>query len=258
MQLKGVTIALRQRLPWEATDLGVALVREHARTIFKAWCLVTLPVWVLVNALGVAIDMSWLALLAMWWLKPLFDRVPLYAISRAVFGRTPDVREIVRAQFAWGWRAIAPWLLWRRLNPGRLLLLPVDLLEHASGDQRSERVRVLTKGDAGPRNQLPMLGTEFELMLGIAAILLAVMFVPTGFMSDAALSLFRNLFDHPPTWAKLALNAAVWFGTSLVEPFLVGAGFGLYLNRRVQLEAWDVEHAFRRLAARLALRLAHA
>ena len=32
---------------------------------------------------------------------------------------------------------------------------------------------------------------------------------------------------------------------------MVGAGFGLYLNRRVQLEAWDVEHAFRRIAARL-------
>jgi hypothetical protein len=33
-----------------------------------------------------------------------------------------------------------------------------------------------------------------------------------------------------------------------VEPFYVAAGFAMYLNRRVELEAWDVEqdlrHAF--------------
>jgi hypothetical protein len=251
MQLQGVTIALRQRMPWEATDLGIALVRAHAKRIFAAWCLVTLPVFALVNALGLAIDAYWAATLAMWWLKPLFDRVPLYAISRAVFGRAPGVREIVRAQFRWGWRGILPWLLWRRLHPGRLLLLPVDLLEQVHGDQRRERVRVLTKGEAGPRNQIIMLGAEFEVVLALATILLLLMFVPTELLEDAATSLFHRLSEQPPTWAKLALNACVWFGTTLVEPFLVGAGFGLYLNRRVQLEAWDVEHAFRRIAARL-------
>ena len=251
MHLQGVTIALRQRVPWEATDLGIALVRAHAKRIFAAWCLVTLPVFVLVNALGLAINAYWAAMLAMWWLKPLFDRVPLYAISRAVFGRTPGLREIVRAQFSWGWRGIAPWLLWRRLHPGRLLLLSVDLLEQSHGDQRRERVRVLTKGEAGPRNQIIMLGAEFELVLALATIGLVLLFVPTELLGDAATGLFQRLLNEPPTWAKLALNGCMWFGTTLVEPFLVGAGFGLYLNRRVQLEAWDVEHAFRRIAARL-------
>ena len=31
----------------------------------------------------------------------------------------------------------------------------------------------------------------------------------------------------------------------VVEPFYVGAGFAMYLNRRVELEAWDVEQEFR-------------
>jgi len=39
---------------------------------------------------------------------------------------------------------------------------------------------------------------------------------------------------------------------AIVEPFFVGAGFALYLNRRTQLEAWDIELAFRRIARRLA------
>jgi hypothetical protein len=38
---------------------------------------------------------------------------------------------------------------------------------------------------------------------------------------------------------------------TLVEPFYVGAGFGLYLNCRTRIEGWDVELAFRRMATRL-------
>jgi hypothetical protein len=30
-----------------------------------------------------------------------------------------------------------------------------------------------------------------------------------------------------------------------VEPFFVAAGFAMYLNRRVELEAWDIEQEFR-------------
>jgi hypothetical protein len=251
MQLQGMTIALRRRLPWEATDLGIALVRAHIKRILLAWCLVTLPVWLLVNAVGVAINASWVALLVMWWLKPLFDRIPLYAISRSVFGHTPGVGEIVRAQLLWGWREVGPWLLWRRLHPSRLLLLPVDLLERVTGQQRSERVRVLVKGDAGPRNQLVGLGLLFELLLGFGLLTSVFMFVPSEFVSGAGSGLLHYMTENPPAWARLLLNACIWFGTTMVEPFMVGAGFGLYLNRRVQLEAWDVEHAFRRIAARL-------
>jgi hypothetical protein len=44
---------------------------------------------------------------------------------------------------------------------------------------------------------------------------------------------------------SIAYAAAVAF----VEPFYVAAGFGLYLNRRVELEAWDIEQEFRRAFA---------
>jgi hypothetical protein len=37
----------------------------------------------------------------------------------------------------------------------------------------------------------------------------------------------------------------------VLEPFHVGAGFGLYLNRRTEIEGWDIDLAFRRLRARL-------
>ena len=37
------------------------------------------------------------------------------------------------------------------------------------------------------------------------------------------------------------------FAICVVEPLYVAGGFGLYLNRRTELEAWDIEIAFRRI-----------
>ena len=47
-------------------------------------------------------------------------------------------------------------------------------------------------------------------------------------------------------------NLGLWLALGLIAPFQMGAGFGLYLNRRTRLEAWDLEIAFRRLRARIA------
>ena len=38
----------------------------------------------------------------------------------------------------------------------------------------------------------------------------------------------------------------------LIEPLYVASDFTLYLNRRTELEGWDIEIAFRQLAARRA------
>jgi hypothetical protein len=54
------------------------------------------------------------------------------------------------------------------------------------------------------------------------------------------------LFGPAPQAAgSVAYMAAVAF----LEPFYVAAGFGMYVNRRVDLEAWDIEQEFRRAFA---------
>ena len=246
MQLEGLTIALRARTPWEAVDLGMALVRAHAARIWAAWILVTLPTFVLLNILGWLIDATWVAALALWWLKPVFDRIVLYVISRAVFGAVPSLHETLVAQRTWGWRGVWRWMHWRRfLHPGRAMLLSVDLLEGASGAQRKERVRVLSQVSVSPNVMLTVLGVNLEIMLGISIVLLGLMFVPVEFLSDSAKAVWRVLFEQPPLWAQILANLIGWITLTIVEPFYVGAGFGLYLNRRMQLEGWDIELAFR-------------
>jgi hypothetical protein len=62
----------------------------------------------------------------------------------------------------------------------------------------------------------------------------------------------------PVSWSAFSLGAngeqllaIVAYGAAIafVEPFYVAAGFGMYLNRRVELEAWDIEQEFRRAFA---------
>lgn len=252
MRVEGLDIALRRRGSWEAVDLGVALVRRHARTIFISWLIVTGIVFVLLNALLLPFELGLLAALLLWWLKPVFDRIPVYVLSRAILGDAPDVRQTLRAQRRFEWRRMLPWLLWRRLHPARSMLLPVDLLEGLGGAARGERVRVLARGEGSTPVLLWVIGAHLELMLWASMIVFGLMLVPADFLSEAAKGLLDTWLEQPPWWIDLIENLLYWIAMCVIEPVYAGAGFALYLNRRTQLEAWDIELAFRRLAARVA------
>jgi len=251
MRPEDLEVALRPRSSWEAMELGTALLRRHAGATWRPWLLATLPLFALFNAVAWWLGQVWLAAVAMWWLKPLFDRIALYVLSRAVFGRTPAAIETLRAQWGFGRGAIAAHLLWRRLSPARSLLLPVDLLEGTAGARRRERRRAI----GGPPYPQAALLTwtcwlfEWALALGVvAAVFLAL---PAELLPDSLRSFWATLRAGPPPWLQLGFNAALWLAAGLVGPFYVAAGFGLYLNRRTETEAWDVELAFRRLRERL-------
>jgi len=252
MRLDDVRIALRLRTPWEAVDLGMRLVRAHAAAIWIPWFAVTAPLFAAVNALAWLADAPWAAGLAFWWLKPAFDRVPLFVLSRGVFGAAPGWRDTLRMQGRWGWRALLPLLLWRRFDPARGFNLPVDLLEGGDRKRRAERRRVLRRAVAGQASTLTMILATFESILFLSAWVLALMFVPTEFLGESARALWSTFFQSPPPWAYVVANGVYWLAMSAIEPFYVGAGFALYLNRRIHIEAWDLELVFRRLAVRIA------
>ena len=252
MKLESLRVELRPRTPWEAVELGTALVRRNAAAIWIPWLLLVAPVFVAVNLAALAVDRIWLAWLAMWWLKPLFDRIPLFVLSRAVFGETPAVRETLAAQRRWGWRAMRGHLSWRRISLVRALALPVDLLEGADAARLRERRRVLGDAVRGHGMLLTAVCLLFVVALSLSMLSLVMLFVPWEFLSESMRATWSLLTVEPPPWAQFALHAVAWVATSAIEPFYVGAGFGLYLNRRTQIEAWDVEIALRRMRTRLA------
>lgn len=251
MRLDRLSIVLRPRTPWEAMDLGQALVREHASAVWRAWIALTLPFLIVLNALAWWAGKPWLAGLAMWWLKPLFERAPLYVLSRAVFGQAPGVRETLRAKELWAPMQLFAWLSWRRLHPARSMLMPVDLLEGLRGPRRGLRTAVLQRAVGSQAWGLMLAGFSFELLLFLSCWMLALMFEPVANLDESARAMWTTFFQAPPDWAVVVANAIAWLAMSIVGPFYAGAGFGVYLNRRTQLEAWDVELSFRRLAERI-------
>jgi len=251
MRIEDLNVALRPRTAWEAVELGTALVRRHAAAVWTPWLLVSLPVLVLVNALCWSIGAIWLASMVMWWLKPAFDRIPLYVLSRAVFGHVPATRETVRAQGSFGRRWLLPYLTWRRLSPVRTMYLPIDLLEGGVGEEARARRRALGSPVYGVAALVQLVILHFEMALVLGALFAVMLFAPSDLLQETAARMW-NVLESQETWVQFASNALLWLATSVLEPFYVGAGFGLYLNRRTEIEAWDIEMVLRRLRKRLA------
>ena len=106
-------------------------------------------------------------------------------------------------------------------------------------------------GAAGAAAVLTVACMAFEAVLVSGAIGAVFMFMPLELMSESWRAAWDMIGQDTPAWAQLGFNLACWLASVLIGPFYVGAGFGLYLNRRTQMEAWDVEIALRRLRERL-------
>ncbi len=251
MRIDDVTAAIRPRTPYEAMDLGMALVRDAGRHLWLPWFGATLPVFLLCNGAGYELGKVWLAGLMFWWLKPLLDRVPLLVLSRRLFGDTPGTGAVLRAVPRLWLVGLPGGLLLERLDLARSLDLPVAQLEGLRWFRRGKRQRLLQRTARGPAVALTLvcLGMEAACFFGVW--MLVLMFVPFDYLPETFRVLWADFITHPSP-AHQFVNNALWYGAiSAVEPFYVGAGFALYLNRRTELEAWDIEIAFRRLAERL-------
>jgi len=251
MQLDQLNVVLRPRSAWEAMELGIALVRRHAWAIWKPWLLLTFPLFIVFNLFAWWSNNFGLAAIGLWWLKPAFERIPLYVISRAAFGSVPTTQQTLAAQWHWGWRPLFGYLLWRRLSTARSLFMPVDFLEGGSGYQRRIRRSSLGAFSRSQAGGLLLVMLHFEWMLCLAGIALIFMFIPLENLSSS-LQTFLLWLRATPTSLWLATNFLTWAAMTIIGPFYSGAGFGLYLNRRTQLEAWDIEIAFKRMRQRLA------
>lgn len=253
MELERISVVLRPRAPREALDLGATMLRANARAVWSAWFAFTLPVFVTCNALGVALGLPWLGLVLMWWLKPLFDRLPLYVLSRAVFDRAPGWRETLHGQAQWSWGSTWAALSWLRVDSNRSLRLPLDLLEGLPRKQRSARWSVLRRRIVTDASLLTYGCLQFELVLFLSVWLLAMLLIPREWLPDSLRDFFRVDVHAASTIWMLLTSFVAYLAMSAIEPLYVACGFALYLNRRTQLEAWDIDLAFRRLRQRLLL-----
>ncbi|MGL6290030.1 MAG: hypothetical protein ACRC2H_05015 [Silanimonas sp.] len=250
MRIDRLGVALRVRSGWEAVDLGIALARHHARIWLGPWLLCAGLLCAALLGIGHLLGLVWLAPLALWWLKPALDRIPLFVLSRAVFGHEPTRAEVYRAAWGWGWGPTLPRLLWLRFDPFRALSLPSDLLEGLPRAERGQRRALLRREGAPHAFGLWALLPCFEIVISLSVWALVAMMIPLEWWEARGDDWFRVLGSEESPWLELIINLVWCIGTLLIEPFFVAAGFGLYLGRRVHLEAWDLELGFKRMAAR--------
>jgi hypothetical protein len=261
MRLDRLQLELRSRNAWEAMDLGIALAREHFWLIFKASLISSLPYFVVINAIALLfiyldiglISPLGLATVAVWWIKPVFDRIPAYVLSRAAFDATPTLKETIRIHWRGGLGIALQWVFFRRLYDwGRALTLTSDLLEQQTGKARRDRRSVLHGGVAGQSIMLTFFCLMIEWFLVISIFLLAIFLLFSFDQIDEKFKQYSTLLaDSPPLWLDVMFNAMFWLVSIFISVFYMGAGFGLYLQRRTQLEAWDLELSFRRLRERV-------
>ena len=232
-----MTITARPRSPWESMDLGFALARAWLGRLWLCWWLAAAPVALL--SLPVLHQRPDLWLLLLWWCKPAFEAVTLFWLSRAVFGEQPGLGATARSLPQALPPRLWPQLLWRRIGMGRTFSMPVTLLEAPRGAARRQRLQVLGTGAAG---WLTLVCVHLEAILWLSGVLLLAFVVPAGLPAPDLQAAFTET-GSAPYWAA---NLLVVLAMSVVAPFYVAAGFALYLGRRTELEAWDLELAFRR------------
>lgn len=239
MRVDALAITLRPRRMSEAADLGQQLVQVHARSLWRCY----LPAWGLLVLLSMAtIEIGgWLPGLLIFWGKPWLDRTLLFVLSRAVFGEGTTVSDLWTARSDVLLRA--PWrtFVTARLSPWRAFTQPIAQLEGQRGAAGRKRRAVLLGGQSGVAAGLQFVYAHLELVMVSALVAFAAWFLPDSLRAELW-ELYRDGESLATQGAMTLLYAAV---VLVLEPFYVASGFAMYLNRRVELEAWDIEQEFR-------------
>lgn len=248
MRLEAIAIHLRRRSAWEAIDLGHTMLRRWARALYGAW----FATYWIAGSLVMLLMWRWpdYAMLVLWWLKPLFDRVLLLVCSRSAFGEETGVREVWRAlPQLWRGPGTLSALTLRRFSLTRSFLLPVWQLEEQQGVEARTRLKVLSRRCRGHAVWLTFYCANMSTALLLSALIVLAVLAPGD---SEALALEQWLGADVSPWRHLVGNVLYMLAETAIEPLYVASGFSLYLNRRSELEAWDVELGLRRLAERRA------
>ena len=121
----------------------------------------------------------------------------------------------------------------------------MTVLEDLKGSARRQRLRVLHGKYSDVALSSQFVCFCFEVLLAFGIVMLFEFFVPDSFGIQ-----FYDSFNQLTLVGEWIITLATILAIAMVIPFHSMAGFALYLNRRIELEAWDIEISFRNIANR--------
>lgn len=247
MRLEDVSMEIRPRTDWEAVDSGLALSRRDFWRCWMLWWLALLPVLLLIYPLR---DWPIVWLLLMLWAKWVGCRMVLFQLSRRLFGENPDWNSLWREMpRAWSRRFFYR-MIWARCSPWKPISAAVEDLEGLRGNKFHTRMNLINRKGEGVSILLTVLSG-----IGVTWLAFGIFFIGLLFFPESVQTRWEESFDpermfdsNGYLWLSIA---CITLACSLVDVFIIGAGFGLYVNSRTWIEGWDVELAFKRIANRL-------
>jgi len=245
MDLDQLQINPRVRSAWEAIDLGFVMTRAWWKPLFLVWFIPAAAIYIPLCVLN--IQSAWIAVTVVWWVKPLLDRGPLYIASRKLIGEPITLKSVLKALPRLYLKDLVQSLTIRRLSPTRSFDLPITVLEGLQGSKRLSRLGSLHYRYGSAAGWLTIVGYHVELIILLG--LLAFIWIMLPGAAEQLFSAFNSSSDFQ---LQLLYNTMIFCAMVLVGPFYALAGFALYISRRIELEAWDIEIQFRHLARRTA------
>jgi len=238
MKAEQLQLALRPRPAYEAVDLGVRMTQRSLRSLLRAYLPLAL---LLAVACGATIEIApWLPWALLWWFLPWLDRTLLHIYARQAFGDETSFNDAWEARRDTPWLTMLQWLTIWRLSFWRAYSMPVGQLEGQTGASRRQRVKAILRAHRGAATMMQSTFSWIWTFLALGLVSLIPWMTPGLRNWDAVRWLTNgNLAGAGVMYAAEAV--AMLF----VEPFFVASGFAMYLNRRVELEAWDVEQGLR-------------
>ena len=250
MNLNHITANIRLRSPWEAVDLGFVMVQAWWKSIYLPLMIVTL---------GIALPLFyflpekdyWIGATVVWWLKPLYDRLVLHIISQKLFNQELTTKQALQALPSLIWNTgFFQAITFRRLSLSRGFNLPIWQLEQLRGSKRSERQNLLHLTAHSQAVWLTIGLWLIEVIMLFSLFVLLLMFLPSEIAKDFLEGVFTNNLEYK-RWIDM-LNSFFYVAVvTFIHPFYIAGSFALYINRRTELEAWDIELDFKKIGQRL-------
>ncbi len=246
MKIENIRIALVERNPWQAIDMGFNIARQFYLPLLKSYLLgfgiICLPL------IAVLYYYPFWAALLIWYLKPLFEVGPQLILSRLIFSEEFSNRQIAHITFnamkKYFWLA----LFHLRLSIRRSFIMPVYLLEQLPSEPRKKRLKMLSLGQSQGPVSLTVLLSHAEMLFYLVILFIVYQFIPEYERANPFILLQQEKTDLAIEWFSITS----WLIAMIaVAPFYVCGGFALYLNKRIELEGWDIELSFKKIKNRL-------
>ena len=250
MNLNNITANIRLRSNWEAIDLGFLMVQHWWKSIYPPLAILTIGIATLLF-IALPLDKLWISSLIFWWFKPLYDRLVLHIISNKLFNNEVTTWQALSALPSLIWNTgFFQSMTFRRLSLSRGFNLAIWQLERLRGKERAQRQRDLHLNAHSHAVWLTIAMIHIEMFLVLSLFVLTYLFLPENSQHDFFINLMNNK-GHAETWFDILNYIFYVIIVTFLHPYYIAGSFALYINRRTELEAWDIELDFRKLAQRL-------